>query len=97
MNSSDCSNIEVIEGHSITEEAFENFGEESSQNRVLKTIDFLEKEINPMLIDQTDKNPRNECFDSCIEKDQNDETITEKKRKKLVKNQAQEMFLLAAH
>ena len=68
MNSSDSSNIEVIEGHSITEEAFENFGKESSQNRALKTIDFLEKEINPMLIDQTDKNPINERFDSCNEK-----------------------------
>ena len=83
MNSSDSSNIDVIEGHSITEEAFENFGEESSQNRVLKTIDFLEKEINPMLIDQIEKNPRNECFDSCNEKGQNDETITEKKEKEI--------------
>ena len=53
MNSSDSANIEFIEGHSITEEAFENFGKESSQHRVLKTIVVLEKEINPMLIDQT--------------------------------------------
>ena len=34
MNSYDFSKIEVIEGHSITEEAFENFGNESVQENV---------------------------------------------------------------
>ena len=34
MNSYDSLKIEVIEGHSITEEAFENFGNESIQENV---------------------------------------------------------------
>ena len=82
MNSYDFSNVEVIEGHSITEEAFENFGNESVQENVsfnsplnngpLEDI-FQEKVTESMSIDQ---NSRNECFDACNEKDQNVETKT---------------------
>ena len=54
-----------------------------AKNPANTTIVVLEKEINPMLIDQTDKNPTNECFDPCNEKDQNDEMKTEKKEKEI--------------
>ena len=40
MNSYDSSKIEVIEGHSITEEAFENFGNESVQENVSPRFSF---------------------------------------------------------
>ena len=80
MNSYDFSNVEVIEGHSITEEAFENFGNESVQENVSFNIPlngplediFQEIGTESLPIDQ---NSRNECFD------QNDETKTGKNGK----------------
>ena len=95
MNSYDFSEIEVIEGHSITEEAFENFGNESLQENVsfnsplngpLEDI-FQEKGTESMSIDQ---NSRNECFDACNEKDQNDETKTGKNGKEIKHSMTEE-------
>ena len=97
MNSYDFSEIEVIEGHSITEEAFENFGNESVQENVsfnsplngpLEDI-FQEKGTESMSID---KNSRNECFDACNEKDQNDETKTGKNGKEIKRSITEETF-----
>ena len=54
--------IEVIEAHSITEEAFENLGEESIPENVSPKSALnktLEKRTTS--IDQTDKNPINDC------------------------------------
>ena len=54
--------IEVIEAHSITEEAFENVGEESIPENVSPKSALnktLEKRTTS--IDQTKKNPSNDC------------------------------------
>ena len=54
--------IEVIEAHSITEEAFENLGEESTPENVSSKSALnktLEKRTTS--IDQTEKNPSNDC------------------------------------
>ena len=54
--------IEVIEAHSITEEAFENLGEESTPENVSPKSGLnktLEKRTTS--IAQTDKNPSNDC------------------------------------
>ena len=54
--------IEVIEVHSITKEVFENLGEESTPENVSSKSALnktLEKRTTS--IDQTDKNPSNNC------------------------------------
>ena len=51
--------IEVIEAHSITEEAFENLGEESNVSHKSALNKSLEKRTTS--IDQTEKNPSNDC------------------------------------
>ena len=54
--------IEVIGAHSITEEAFENMGEESiSENISSKGALNKTQEKRTTLIDQTEKNPSNDC------------------------------------
>ena len=54
--------IEVIEAHSITEEAFENLGEESIPENVLPESALNKtQEKRTTSIDQTDKNPSNDC------------------------------------
>ena len=54
--------IEVIEAHSITEEAFENLGEESIPENVSpKSALNKTMEKRTTSIDQTDKNPSNDC------------------------------------
>ena len=54
--------IEVIEAHSITEEAFENLGEESiPENISSKGALNKTQEKRTTLIDQTEKNPSNDC------------------------------------
>ena len=54
--------VDVIEVHSITEEAFENLGEESTPENVSSKSALnktLEKRTTS--IDQTEKNPSNDC------------------------------------
>ena len=54
--------IEVIGAHSITEEAFENMGEESiPENISSKGALNKTQEKRTTLIDQTEKNPSNNC------------------------------------
>ena len=54
--------IEVIGAHSITEEAFENMGEESiPENISSKGALNKTQEKRTTLIDQTEKNPSNDC------------------------------------
>ena len=54
--------IEVIEVHSITEEAFENLGEESIPENVSpKRALNKTQEKRTTSIDQTEKNPSNDC------------------------------------
>ena len=54
--------IEVIEAHSITEEAFENSGEGSIPENVSpKSVLNKTQEKRTTLIDQTEKNPSNDC------------------------------------
>ena len=50
MNSYDFSNVEVIEGHSITEEAFENFGNESLQENI--SLEKCLDQYNPMCLNK---------------------------------------------
>ena len=54
--------IEVIGAHSITEEAFENMGEESiPENISSKGALNKTQEKRTTSIDQTEKNPSNDC------------------------------------
>ena len=59
--------IEVIEAHSITEEAFENVGEESIPENVSpKSALNKSQEKRTKSIDQTDKNLSNNCEETEI-------------------------------
>ena len=62
--------IEVIEAHSITEEAFENLGEESTpENASPKSALNKTMVKRTTSIDQTDKNPTNNCEETEKETD----------------------------
>ena len=55
-------NIEVIEVHSITEEAFENMGEESIHENVSPNSNLVEiRGEGPNSIDQTENDPISDC------------------------------------
>ena len=91
MNSYDFSEIEVIEGHSITEEAFENFGNESLQENISLNsplngpLDNIFQDIGTESL-PIDQNSRNECFD------QNDETKTGKNEEEIKHSMTEEIF-----
>ena len=59
--------IEVIGAHSITEEAFENMGEESiPENISSKGALNKTQEKRTTLIDQTEKNPTGSVMANCF-------------------------------